>query len=220
MSEFIPFPKLSRWSRDIVITEKLDGTNASIFIEKVLASVGTTGFNVATHTLCTSAPFVEYGMHFQLHLSAGSRTRWVTPTDDNYGFAKWVQAHATALFALGEGHHFGEWWGQGIQRTYSQPVKRFSLFNSGRWSDGTEVLEEGMSRVPECCNVVPVLYKGPNEQSAINKALNDLAGGGSWAAPGFMDPEGIVIYHSASGTQFKKTVKKDESPKGMFKKAA
>ena len=30
--DFIPFTKLARLSRDIVITEKLDGTNASVLI--------------------------------------------------------------------------------------------------------------------------------------------------------------------------------------------
>lgn len=30
--EFKPFPKVPRFSRDIVITEKLDGTNASVTI--------------------------------------------------------------------------------------------------------------------------------------------------------------------------------------------
>ena len=29
---FKPFDKIGRWSRGIVITEKLDGTNASVFI--------------------------------------------------------------------------------------------------------------------------------------------------------------------------------------------
>ena len=32
MMEFSPFPKIARLSREIVITEKLDGTNASIFL--------------------------------------------------------------------------------------------------------------------------------------------------------------------------------------------
>jgi len=39
--------------------------------------------------------------------------------------------------------------------------------------------------------------------------------GGSLASPGFMLPEGIVIYHKASKTLFKKTLKNDESPKGV-----
>jgi len=37
---------------------------------------------------------------------------------------------------------------------------------------------------------------------------------GSLAAPGFMNPEGIVSYHIAGNTGFKKTIEKDSEPKG------
>ena len=213
-AEFVPFPKLSRWSRDIVITEKLDGTNASIYIEKKEPTFDGNGFHVAAHVIAGVGITMqdEFGAFYQLHMSAGSRTRWISPQDDNYGFARWAQEHSEELFALGVGHHFGEWWGQGIQRGYAQPCKRFSLFNSGRWFDANDT-GYGEVRAPDCCSVVPVLYRGPNEQGAITNALLHMEHGGSWAAPGFMDPEGIVIYHTASNTQFKKTIKKDESPK-------
>jgi hypothetical protein len=79
-----------------------------------------------------------------------SRSRWITPDDDNFGFAAWVEANRDELLTLGPGRHFGEWWGSGIQRGYGLPKgeKRFSLFNVSRW---------GESR-PACCHVVPVLY--------------------------------------------------------------
>jgi hypothetical protein len=38
--------------------------------------------------------------------------------------------------------------------------------------------------------------------------------GGSKAAPGFMKPEGIVVFHVAGNVGFKKTIEKDEEPKG------
>ena len=38
--------------------------------------------------------------------------------------------------------------------------------------------------------------------------------GGSLAAPGFMKPEGVVIYHTAANIMFKKTFKNDEKGKG------
>ena len=41
----------------------------------------------------------------------------------------------------------------------------------------------------------------------------DLRLRGSKAAPGFMKPEGIVIFHTKSGAVFKKTLEKDESGK-------
>lgn len=34
MLDFSPFPKVGRLSRDITITEKIDGTNASIYISE------------------------------------------------------------------------------------------------------------------------------------------------------------------------------------------
>jgi hypothetical protein len=179
--EFVPFPKIARLSRDVVVTEKIDGTNAQVHI-------------------------TEAGDVF-----AGSRTRWITPQQDNHGFAAWVEAHRAELLALGPGSHFGEWWGQGIQRRYGLAEKRFSLFNVHRWGDDAVR--------PACCHVVPVLYRGAFLTTAIGCVLHDLQVGGSVAAPGFMQPEGIVIFHSASGALFKKTLEKDESPKSIAEAA-
>jgi hypothetical protein len=178
--EFQPFPKIARLSRDIVITEKLDGTNAQVFV-------------------------TDEG-----EVLAGSRTRWVTPTDDNYGFAAWVKWHGEELRQLGPGAHFGEWWGKGIQRGYGLSERRFSLFNVRKWGKGPFALPP-----PSCCDVVPILYVGPFDTEAVGRALGALQAGGSIAAPGFMRPEGVVIYHAASGQLFKKTLEKDEQPKGV-----
>jgi hypothetical protein len=183
--EFVPFPKIARLSRECVVTEKIDGTNAQVHI--------------------TDAGEVL----------AGSRTRWVTPQADNYGFAAWVEAHREELLALGPGSHFGEWWGQGIQRRYGLTEKRFSLFNVGRWGPGGT---DEASR-PACCHVVPVLYRGPFETGAITWALDTLHVGGSAAAPGFKQPEGIVVFHAASGVLFKKTLERDDAPKSAVEAA-
>lgn len=174
--EFTPFPKMPRLSRDIVITEKIDGTNAQINID-------------------------EEGT-----LRVGSRNRWITPGDDNYGFAKWVEANKQELMNLGPGSHFGEWWGQGIQRNYGLSERRFSLFNVGRWT--TE-------NIPSCCSLVPVLYQGPFDMSEIDSTLLHLDNVGSVAAPGFMRPEGIVIFHTAASMCFKKLIENDQLPKGL-----
>lgn len=175
MTEFEPFPKIPRFRRNVVITEKIDGTNGQIFID-------------------------EEG-----NIRAGSRTRWITPQDDNYGFARWVDEHADELRELGPGRHFGEWWGSGIQRNYSQPVKRFSLFNTARWSESR----------PACCGIVPVIYEGEFTISCVPDALSTLRKGGSIAAPGFMKPEGIIIWHDAAQQMFKVTLEKDEAPKSQ-----
>ncbi len=186
MIPFTEFPKIPRLRRDIIVTEKIDGTNASILVPE------------------DGGP-----------LLVGSRTRWITPEDDNYGFARWVKDHEERLrVGLGFGHHFGEWWGLGIQRRYGVPEKRFSLFNVGRWKAGT----------PDLCHTVPVLYQGPWTAEAIDGCLTELRLNGSCAAPGFLRPEGVVVFHIASQNLYKVTLEKDEEPKGkaewMAKQAA
>jgi len=172
--EFIPFPSISRLSRDIVITEKLDGTNASIVI-------------------------TEGGGFF-----TGSRNRWITPEDDNYGFSRWAHENKDELMQLGVGAHFGEWWGQGIQIGYGLKEKRFSLFNVGRWN---------AENTPACVGVVPILYTGVFDTAAIDGVLLNLKQNGSVAAQGFTRPEGIVICHKHSNTLFKKTIMNDDKGK-------
>ena len=174
---FQPFPKIARYSRLCTITEKIDGTNASIFID-------------------------DLGQDFR----TASRTKWITPENDNMGFSRWAHEHKDELMKLGPGHHFGEWWGLGIQRKYGQTRKRFSLFNTFLWSDPNVR--------PACCDVVPVLYEGMFCEDAITRAIYNLEVSGSAAAPGFMNPEGIVIYHQAAKLYFKKTLVGDEKPKG------
>ncbi len=174
---FIKFPKIPRLYRDIVITEKIDGTNAQIFVPED-----------------PNEPIL-----------AGCRTRWITPEDDNHGFAKWVKTNEVELRKLGRGHHFGEWWGQGINRGYGLEEKRFSLFNVTKWGDE--------SKRPACCHVVPVIGEGRFEDWTVESALVSLAWGGSYAAPGFMNPEGIVIFHTAGGGMFKVTLKDDDRGK-------
>jgi len=176
MTDFVPFPKMPRLSREIIVTEKIDGTNAQIYI-------------------------TDDG-----DLFTGSRTRWIKPGDDNFGFAAWVEAHRQELLALGPGRHFGEWWGAGIQRRYGLREKRFSLFNVSRWTDDVR---------PPICRVVPTLYRGDFDQSEINAALARLEFEGSVAAPGFDKPEGIIVFHVAANMGFKKTIEKDDQPKGL-----
>jgi len=191
--EFQAFPKIPRLSRNCVVTEKLDGTNASVFLEIW------PGANPLFHGRPLIARVGDYV------ISAGSRTRWITPDDDNFGFASWVQRNADELVKLGEGHHFGEWWGHGIQRNYGLTEKRFSLFNTTRWTD--EALR------PACCHVVPKLYEDRFDTLNIDAVLYELRDYGSSAVPGFMNPEGVMVYHEAAKQYFKKTIQKDEERK-------
>lgn len=137
----------------------------------------------------------------------GSRARWITPETDNHGFARWAFENETELRKLGPGRHFGEWWGSGIQRRYGLTGgdKRFSLFNVARWADER----------PDCCGVVPLIYRGQFHTQAADEALERLRIEGSIAAPGFMRPEGIVLFHIAGNFGFKRTLEKDEMPKSL-----
>lgn len=173
--EFIPFPKIPRLYKECVITEKIDGTNGIISIN-------------------------EQGDMF-----VGSRNKWLTETKDNFGFFRWAQANKDELLKLGCGTHYGEWWGNGIQRGYNleKGEKRFSLFNVHLWNE---------DNIPECCHVVPTLYVGEFDTHKIQEIMSSLKNGGSLASPGFMNPEGVMIYHSAVGQYFKAPF--DPNPKG------
>jgi len=141
----------------------------------------------------------------------GSRNRWITSEADNFGFATWVQENAEELRKLGPGRHFGEWWGAGIQRRYGLTEKRFSLFNTSRWLDSVGAR---FPSLPACVHVVPLLYNEQFSDTAVNEALRQLKEYGSVAAPGFMNPEGIVIYHHASRTLHKVTLGDDGHKEG------
>jgi hypothetical protein len=187
--EFQAFPKIPRFSRDCIITEKIDGTNGQI----VVADGNCTVLNVGI------------GNPNGFHLHVGSRSRWLTEKEDNYGFYKWAMENREELLKLGRGRHFGEWWGAGIQRGYGLTEKRFSLFHT-----------HGIASLPtSCVSVVPTIYEGEFTSLAVDSAISVLAANGSLAAPGFMRPEGIVIYHKAAGVLFKKTLEKDGERKGQ-----
>jgi len=214
--EFRPWPKIARLNRDIVITEKIDGTNAAVVIVPIAAidhiQNEDGSFSELFEPDASNASAIV-GDHV---VFAQSRNRFITPERDNYGFAGWVKRNATALIdTLGEGTHFGEWWGSGIQRKYGLKGddKRFSLFNVRRWTTN-EGLDAIVNSGVRGLDVVPVLYEGPFSQACIDNALLSLRLFGSLAAPGFARPEGIVIFHTASSTSYKVTLEGDEAPKG------
>ena len=205
--EFQGWPKTPRLASPFVITEKIDGTNSAVVIlplaevdhfqveggpieffdgdrEKVLALVEDNGDR-----------FVVF---------AQSRKRFTYPGADNFGFAAYVQENAATLVAaLGPGRHFGEWWGSGIQRGYGLPkgVKRFSLFNTTRYKD-VDIPGIGLG-------VVPVLAQGfidiplADQAQRVEGAIAMLIKYGSYAAPGFMKPEGVILFHERSNQTFK-----------------
>lgn len=166
--DFKPWPKITRIEnkRTPILTEKIDGTNACIVI-------GDNG-----------------------EFACQSRTRFITPEDDNFGFARWAYENKEELLKLGPGYHFGEWWGLGIQRGYNQQEKKFSLFNTRRWG-------EHNPNTPQCVGVVPIL-----PVSSADEARQYLLQNGSVVAPGFTEPEGAVMYEPDTDTCFKVIIKK------------
>jgi hypothetical protein len=194
---FTSFAKMARLQREVIITEKIDGTNAQIYI-------------------------TDDG-----RMLTGSRTRWIYPEDDNFGFAAWARDNKDELMQLGPGRHFGEWWGQGIQRNYGLDERRFSLFNVSRWclhGETPQPIPTADPRIvkmqevlPACCHLVPILRRGINISTLAESALYELTQRGSVAAPGFMQPEGIVVFHTAGNVGFKMILDNDGVPKSSLK---
>jgi len=195
---------MPRLSRAAIVTEKLDGTNAQVYIEDVTLEAYQQRLeaDLLGRVFADNQPCPDGYVRL---LRVGSRTRWLSPEDDNFGFARWAFDNACSLMGLGPGRHFGEWWGSGIQRGYGLDERRFSLFNVSRWAEDR----------PTCCHVVPTIYTGVFDTVAIEDALSTLRTGGSMAAPGFMHPEGIVAFHTAANMGFKKTLDDDAAPKSM-----
>ena len=73
--------------------------------------------------------------------------------------------------------------------------------------------EKYQTKAPKCCYTIPVLYRGLFRTDDIEHMLEELKDNGSYAVPEFMNPEGIIIYHTSSGRLFKKTISNDEKPK-------
>lgn len=165
------FPKIPRLYKPISITEKIDGTNGLVKINHP-DRYGT-------------GPVIE----------VGSRNRWLSYTDDNFGFYKFVMERAGEFIdLLGPGFHYGEFWGKGIQRGYGLDYRKFSLFNVHRWAQ---------KPLPKEVDIVPVLYTGDFSEAMILDVQRDLQTHGSYAATGFMQPEGVMIYHEAGNQYFK-----------------
>lgn len=201
MAELAPFEtykKIPRLHGDVHVTEKLDGTNACFEYSNVAHYGTNTAYVVGACSRNRRLFTLELG-HDGLPLAA---PRW-DDKGDNAGFGAWVLANLDGLRRLGYGRHFGEWYGKGIQRGYGLEDKRFALFRAPK------------AGVPEGCpaSVVPELdVWGEFDTERLAMLLAELRLTGSRAAPGYMNPEGIVIFHARSGQLFKYTF--EAGPKG------
>jgi len=197
MSEvnFEPWPKIPRHGKGtVVITEKIDGTNGQINIVKSELMTLDMVDKCITRTNIDGQGY---------HMFVGSRKRYIIPDEDNFGFAAWVLENAEELFKMGEGRHFGEWYGGKIQIGYGIEEKRFALFNTSRWGSHNP-------STPECCDVVPVLYSGDLKDETVEGVMGRLKVTGSQLVKGFMEPEGIITYDSATRQLTKLTFKHTE----------
>lgn len=177
--EFKAFPKIPRLRHNYVVTEKIDGTNACVII-------------------------TDDGQ-----VAAQSRSRLITPEDDNYGFALWTQQNADALReVLKPGYHFGEWWGVGINRNYGLHERRFSLFNvflaNVGYDEQYEMHFDGHGPMVGPCHVVPVIGWGSDFGIFDAEAMEDwMKKVGSVAARHYMNPEGFMVWHQRANQYFK-----------------
>lgn len=172
--EFKKWPKIGREDPfDVTITEKIDGTNACIIIQD--------GEIVGVQ----------------------SRKRIINPESDHFGFAAWAHENKAELLTMGDGYHYGEWAGPGIQKNpHALAERQFFLFNTLRWND------KNPNR-PNCCSVVPVVFIGKLEPNTIEGVLDGLK---DRATPE-QTPEGCVVYYHAFSAYTKHTI---IAPKGKW----
>lgn len=213
--EFKPFPKIERIGKiQMHITQKIHGTNAQIFIypdKRILEKIKPNSMTLEQ----AQAKYPNLKISFApanqeetwivedfLNLICGSRTRWIYPGDDNYGFAAFVHLHKEEFIKkLGVGQHFGEWAGPGINSGEGLAQRTFVLFDFWKYPPERPA--------PYSTVVVPVLYQGPMDLQVIDQVMADLKARGSKLVPGFMRPEGVVI--SMLGTRYKKVFEAEDT---------
>jgi len=202
--EFVKYPKTARWASPFDITEKLDGTNAAVLIRTMTPELED------DYHASVDEPFRvlfnELGPEYAV--AAQSRTRVITPDDDNYGFARWVFDNADTLVRdLGPGTHYGEWWGAKIQRAYGliNGERYFSLFDRKRYSDD---LYHGGAHTTGL-TLVPLLNAGDEfSTEELEDSLQWLVENGSAVGTGFDRAEGVVVHFHHNGMRLKYIIDK------------
>ena len=134
-------------------------------------------------------------------LKVGTKNRWLSLDDDNYGVCKFVHDNAEFFLQFSLGHHYGEWAGKGINSGEGMKERMLFLFsNPARY--------EGITFHPNV-TFVPEMYNGVLDQSQIEYWMTFLKANGSFIVPGFMNVEGIIA--EINGKRYKKVFKKEES---------
>lgn len=182
--EFKTFPKIERLDKQtMTITQKIHGSNGCIIIYEYLDQF-------------------RDDVEKKIGIIVQSRNRVITPDDDNFGFAKYVDENAAEIIEkLGVGVHFGEWAGPGINSSEGLKEKAFVLFNHWEFNE--------YRPLPHRMMVVPVLYSGPIDNLMVKESMDDLKLNGSKLVQGFMKVEGVVV--QIGNTRYKKTFEVEET---------
>ena len=183
MGQFKGWGSTPRWHKGLTVTEKINGTNACVLI-------------------------------YDGQVKAQSRKRMITPDDDNYGFAKWVYDNAGVLMdTLGYGYHYGEWFGEGIQKNpLGIEGKRFALFHATKY---TEDNGYELNKV-DGLETVPLLFHGQANYMTLAEVIEDLENHGS-KVPGakfvrngydhepdvYAPAEGVIVWHKETQQKYK-----------------
>jgi len=187
--EFKEFPKTPRLSRECIITEKIDGTNSCVLIQNGEI------------------------------IKVGSRNGWLSLGHDSTGLVHFVEERKETFLQLGDGLHYGEFWGRDIRHSYSSKEQHFSLFDAHRWCNAwdepiryseTQIQE----KLPVGLQTVPVLYRGLFDTAKVDECIEMLKVNGSLLSqPKKIEAEGVIIYHIDGDVAFKKTLRNDDKPK-------
>lgn len=184
--EFKAWPKIGRVNKQlhVTITEKMDGTNACVIVQDGKV------------------------------VGVQSRNRMIDRHSDNAGFANWVYDNADEIASLlGEGYHYGEWIGPGIQKNPHKFARKFfMLFNPERYTTDTDESPWLSSSLP--MGTVRVLYQGPYTPDTIEETMMKLK---SFAETHEYTPEGVIAYIHETRTMLKCTF---ENSEGKWKQAA
>src|ERR1035437_996109 len=196
--KFESFPDIKKLGTAVLfITQKIHGANAQIFIYRDYKVLETVKADAKIEEYQDTYPGVELGLELYdpsnsllverfTNLACGSRSQWVSPGKDNYGFDEMVYANKQAFIdTLGLGRHYGEWAGPGINSGEGLKTKTFVLFD--HWKYPPE------RPLPPNTVVVPVLYSGPFDMAKVQECMDDLKANGSKLVPGFTRPEGCVV---------------------------
>lgn len=222
--QFKSWGSTPRFHKGLHITEKINGTNAGVSVQGF-----SYGHHVRNEIPSDAILVVDDENNVEYLVRAQSRKRIITPDNDNFGFAGWVWENAEGLAnLLGFGYHYGEWYGEGIQKNpLAVKGRKWALFNTWHWGRKENLERLKAADIPGL-TIVPVLHDeqrdGPADYMTIPQILGDLHNGSY--ADGYetlpnahkMDfhvegPEGIIVWQRETQQRYKILLREDDKHK-------